>query len=527
MTKRVYRGSPSENKGAALTEQRRGARARPSTENTQRQSRSAKAKTQTTAAQQRVRKPRQKPLPRLEIGSDVEIANRIKCGLERDFSSVPYSEGEFWRYSGTHWEPISRDELRRRVHECDGLPWGDNRRVRLSRSQIDSILNELGVILSDPSFFAAHREGINCLSGFISFDEGTPRLLAHDPEHRQRHVLPGRWERSRSGKLPKRSLLARLLHGSFKGDNDADEKIDLIAEIAGAAALGHGPKHIAPKAVVLIGRTAENGKSQVLDLLRGLLPPTAVSWLSPSRFGDDRHIVKLVGKLLNTSDELGASEAIASDRFKAIITGEPITGRDVYRPAIDFRPQAQHVFACNQLPAFQGGMDIGVLRRLMPITFNRTIPEKERIPHIGQQVIEEELDLVLAFAVQGAARLLERGQFPELTSSRDALQEWAQGADPVLGWLEDRVRPVALAVVGEEPQRLPSRTAYDDFKQWAASEGYSANAVPSINNFSQRVTAAGASRRITYKRSGGFRGFVGMRLKPRYQVVTNETAGAG
>ena len=68
-------------------------------------------------------------------------------------------------------------------------------------------------------------------------------------------------------------------------------------------------------------------------------------------------------------------------------------------------------------------MDRGVLRRLMPITFNRTIPEKERIPHIGQQVIEEELDLVLAFAVQGAARLLERGQFPELTSSRDALQE--------------------------------------------------------------------------------------------------------
>jgi hypothetical protein len=65
--------------------------------------------------------------------------------------------------------------------------------------------------------------------------------------------------------------LARLLNGSFDGDDDADEKIDLIAEIAGATALGHGPRHTRPKAVVLLGRTAENGKSQILDLLRGLV----------------------------------------------------------------------------------------------------------------------------------------------------------------------------------------------------------------------------------------------------------------
>jgi phage/plasmid-associated DNA primase len=99
--------------------------------------------------------------------------------------------------------------------------------------------------------------------------------------------------------------------------------------------------------------------------------------------------------------------AIASDRFKAIITGEPLTGRDVYRPAIDFRPQAQHVFACNQLPTFHGGMDRGVIRRLMPIVFNRTIPEEERIPNIGQSIVAEELELVLAWAVWGL-----RGYWP-------------------------------------------------------------------------------------------------------------------
>jgi phage/plasmid-associated DNA primase len=163
-------------------------------------------------------------------------------------------------------------------------------------------------------------------------------------------------------------------------------------------------------------------------------------------------------------------------------------------------------------------MDRGVIRRLMPIVFNRTIPEEERVPNVGQRIVAEELDLVLAWAVWGAARLLARGHFPELTSSRESLLEWAQGTDPVLGWIEDRVIATALAAIGEGPPRVRSRAAYEDFKLWAVGEGYSQNALPNINNFVQRVRAAGASKGITYKHSGGFRGFIGMRLRPLGQA---------
>jgi hypothetical protein len=60
---------------------------------------------------------------------------------------------------------------------------------------------------------------------------------------------------------------------------------------------------------------------------------------------------------------------------------------------------------------------------------------------------------------------------------------------------------------------MTSRKAYDDFKPWAVSEGYSPNSLPSVNTFVQRLSAAGASKGIIYKRSGGFRGFLGLRLK--------------
>src|SRR4029077_11019547 len=157
----------------------------------------------------------------------------------------------------------------------------------------------------------------------------------------------------------------------------------LLAEVAGAVALGYGTKLRQPKALILEGKTAENRKSQVLDLLRGLLPNEAVASIPAAKMGNERFLVGLVGKHLNASDELSGADAIASDVFKAVVTGEPVTGRDVYRPAVDFRSVAQNVFATNTLPSFKGGMDRGVQRRLLVVTFNRTIPENERVANIG------------------------------------------------------------------------------------------------------------------------------------------------
>ncbi len=91
-----------------------------------------------------------------------------------------------------------------------------------------------------------------------------------------------------------------------------------------------------------------------------LLPASAICSVTAARMGDERHIVGLVGKLLNASDELSSSAAITSETFKAIVTGEPVEGRDVYKSRIEFRPIAQHIFATNTLPPFQGGMDRGV-----------------------------------------------------------------------------------------------------------------------------------------------------------------------
>ena len=203
--------------------------------------------------------------------------------------------------------------------------------------------------------------------------------------------------------------------------------------------------------------------------------------------------------------------SITSDAFKAVVTGEPIRGADKYKPAVDFRPKAQHVFACNRLPNFQSEMDRGVMRRLVLVQFDRTIPEDERIADIGQRIAREEPDLLLAWAVEGATRLLETGRFEEPASSREALSEWAYGSDPVQAFMADCVRP-AFTVVGEKPHRVSSKQLFDAFESWLERERRDTGRFSiGINSLVQRVRENLPSG-ARYLKSNNFRGFEGLRL---------------
>ena len=358
---------------------------------------------------------------------------------------------------------------------------------------------------AEPGYFDTPPAGINCASGFIRFDaEGTPILDPHHRQHRCRHTLPGHWQPGASGKPPAGSLLGKLLTGSFKGDPEAEAKCALLAEVCGAAALGYATRLMQPRAVVLHGKTAENGKSQVLELARGLLPASAICSVPASKMGDERHVIGLVGKLLNASDEL-SPEAIASDTFKAVVTGDPIEGRDVYKSRVEFRSVAQNLFAANQLPSFKGGVDRGVQRRLLLIPFTRSIPLEERIEDIGKRIAAEEPDLLLAWAVEGAARLIRQRNFAIPQGCHEALLEWVLSEDPIAAWIDACVSVVPIVNGGP---MLATRDAHLRFQNWALAEGYKPEKLPAINGFVQRVQARVAG--IQHKRTKEGRFFMGL-----------------
>jgi phage/plasmid-associated DNA primase len=185
-----------------------------------------------------------------------------------------------------------------------------------------------------------------------------------------------------------------------------------------------------------------------------------------------------------------------------------------YANAFTFAPAAQHIFACNLLPGFRGGMDRAVLNRLFILQFDRAIPEEERIEDLGKRIVVEEMDLLLAWAIEGASRLIREKGFPRLESAEAELAEWSEG-DPAMSWFKERIDRVTLGMVGNDgsvdPVRLATKEMYDDFSAMAEAGGHPKSSIPTINVFSQRLRAMGLKR----VRSNSFRGFEGVRFKPR------------
>jgi P4 family phage/plasmid primase-like protien len=443
-------------------------------------------------------------------GSDVEIAQRLALRLRMFYrGNVVFCEGEFYGYTGKCWEAMEEHVLRKYVHEWDGRSVaGSKSVVGLSSGRVNSILKEAAVVLTVNDWFAGQRRGINCQNGLVEFGEGDwePRLVPHDPRHRKRHVLNAEWHGPRS---IEGSMLERLVTAPFKGDPEGAEKIALIGEVAGSAAMGWATRLVEPKALVMFGEGANNGKSRLIELCRGVLPESAVGSVSPMNFEDPTYRITLVGKLLNTSDELGTEGVISGEIFKFLVTGNPVQARDLYKPTVTFKSMAQHIFSCNSLPTIQGGMDKGVLRRLGMLGFNRVIPEAERVADITERVLRDEMPLVLSFVVDGAARLLRQGKFTEPDSSVDLLLKWARETDTVLGWLDERV------VQAEKEARLQTSIAYNDYDKWVRASG---RKPVSQRKFSQRMEGAGYKS----EKSGGWRGFHGIKLDTLHEVLSRE-----
>jgi len=459
---------------------------------------------------------------RLEVGSDVEISTSALNDLFQQHKKIIYTEGAFWYYDKTDWQAFPEHYLRLVIHTYDGVhyetPSGEESCVKLGKSRIDSILHEMSAQVTEEVFFVDIPEGINCANGFITLDkQGIAVLKEHHPDYRCRHTLPGSWHPD-SPTWKEGSLHSTLLNGVFQGDTEEDirDKMKLLQEVCGSSALGYATKIIQPRAVILKGERAENRKSQVLDMMRGLLPLSAISTVTATRMGDERHVLGLVGKLLNASDELSGSAAISSDTFKAIITGEPVSGRDVYKSRVEFRPQAQHVFATNTLPSFQGGMDRGVQRRLLVVPFNCVIPKEKRIENIGKRIPEEEPDLLLAWAVEGASRLIKQHNFTIPQSSKETLNDWLFSADSVQAWFQESV--ILIEKNGDYPH-IKTNYAYSHYKNWAETEGFRKEQILGINGFVQRMKTMD---HIHYKRKNDGAIFVGMNIK-RESVVETST----
>ena len=181
-------------------------------------------------------------------GTDVEIANSVLLDLGCQYDSdIIFCEGYIHAFSGTHWTQFDRNAVRKAILKYDTVRFkkGAAGIIKLTDSRVSSILKLMQTEAARADFFQDTPYGINCASGFIRFSsKGVPSLEPHSPSQRQRHCLPGNW--ASDTPPPQEKLLSKLLDGCFKGDADAANKVQLVSEVCGVAALGYATQLTSP-----------------------------------------------------------------------------------------------------------------------------------------------------------------------------------------------------------------------------------------------------------------------------------------
>ena len=151
--------------------------------------------------------------------------------------------------------------------------------------------------------------------------------------------------------------------------------------------------------------------------------------------------------------------------------------------------------AANSLPG-SDDLTLAFFERILIIQFNRIFSQEERDKTLARRIIETELPGVAVWTIQGAERLLARGDhggYTEPASHATVLAAWRLRADQVRQFLEDRTRPTT--VIG---RRTQAKLLYSEYRKWAQENGHKCLANPT---FGERVKALGVGYRKPHSRA--------------------------
>lgn len=408
-------------------------------------------------------------------GDHTEMVRRVLSDAGADSSEpIVFADGEFYRYSDEHgvWETITVTKLSKLILDYGGASLGKSY-LALKNSDRAGVIEWATKIAGQPEFFINAPYGVAFQNGFLTFADTPKHDLAdgdrnrtpppvefreHCAANRARAQLPYPYDPNLK---PKRWL--KFLYECFAPDDDPDDKIAVLQEFIGTCLLGDACRY--QSAVILYGPKAENGKSVFIDTMISLFPKRLVSHVKPQDFQDEKRRAMLAGVHLNAVNELPENEIMSADYFKEIIDGKTVDGRLLYKDVFIFAPRAGHLFSVNRL---LGTVDYtrAFFRRWRVITWNRVFGEADRDRYLTE-TLAKELPAIAAWAVQGAIRLRQNGEYTMPASSKAAMDLWRRDVDSVAAFVASCTQGVD---VGEEG--VPAQVLLTTMREWIRESGH-------------------------------------------------------
>lgn len=445
-------------------------------------------------------------------GSQVELARYLLASWSEEGDIVWVNGFQQYDRDAGVWIPRDQDVCKRDLLALNGRGYGQHtftttgqvkqRTLRLTESTCNSVLSiakslaNPKVQANEPDFFDDAPVGVMCRGGFLTLAGGNVVYRPPRPDDRQRIALDIAYNTGAT--CP---LWTRALENWFGHDEDGANKAALLGEFVGAALFGMATRY--QKALFIVGGGG-NGKSQLLDIVSALFPKGRVHAIRPQDWGSEYQRAELAGAMVNIVAELPASAIAEDSSFKAIITGDPTSARQIYQRPFTFRPRCAHIFSANEYPQALDTSD-GFWRRVLVLTMNRRFDgTPEEIHELAKRIIAQELDGVLAWAAEGARRLIAQNGYTRVASCEAAVAVWRRDSDPVALWVDQRTTPPT-----EDDEGMLATELFRDYRSWSEAYSYP---VLNLNNFSKTLTRLLGPPKHTERGN-----LYSLRLKPRVE----------
>jgi putative DNA primase/helicase len=244
----------------------------------------------------------------------------------------------------------------------------------------------------------------------------------------------------------------------FEFDDDKNDKIAFLRQYMGLSTT----KIIDFQVMVILLGGGSNGKSVILNVVQAMLGNDNVSNVSLSDFNQKFRVGQMEGKLVNVDHDLGYKSLKNEALFKAIITGNRTLNERKFHDPAAFDPTAKLWAAGNYLPKVYNSTHAHY-RRILPITFNRTVTDGEKNLALLDELIEE-IPSILNWALDGLDILLKNKEFIIPASSREALGDYKDENDPFSRFMRENFEHLHDdASIKEGILRLDLYTKYSNF----------------------------------------------------------------
>jgi len=398
------------------------------------------------------------------------------------------ADGRLWVCrNGRTWTALSRDELE--VWVGEHYRKGQAERHCKKAGDYRAIADLMMKIAHEPHFFPGAPKGIAAGELFFRVTADSVSSEALVGEHRARFVLP--FAPNFDAPAP---WLTGFLERAF-ACKEADESTAQIArfgEIVGASLLGLTAR--LQKMVVFYG-PAQTGKSCAGQIITALVPDEYVTATSPHRWDNEYYIAALQGKLLNLVGELSQTKPLPAADVKRVRGGDRLQGRHPNHRPSEFYNQATHIFITNFFPPTEDRSE-GFFRSWCLLHFSNPIEPDAVEPEFHRNIVEREMPQLLAFALQGAQRLMRHDRFTPTAAHDRLLQKWRLSSSSVLEFMHDE-----SACLLDAKSSCIQGDLFKAYRAWCDTSG---RKPIGRNSFFEELDQNGHVARVRRQRSNGY-----------------------